>query len=272
MMLLSSASFAIMAAIVKATEHSVEVKAFSRQIVSCIFIFIIIVFKRYPIIPKKRNYLKLFLRCFFGTLGIYLYFYSIDNLLLANASMLTRLSPFFVTIFAYLFLKESIDRITWMIYIPMLIGCILIIKPNSNLFNPASIYAIIAACSGALAYIMIRLIGKDENVYTIIFWFTLLSSIIYFIYSGRDLAGIDEIKYLNLILIGLFGLVGQIGLTISYQFSKASYVAPYSYFYIIFSGILGYGLWNEVPDKNSITGYVLIIISYLILLKAKNKN
>ncbi len=271
MMIMSAVSFAIMAAFVKATLHSVEVKAFSRQIVSCIFILAIIIYKRYPIIPKKRNYLKLLLRCFFGTLGIYLYFYSIDNLLLANASMLTRLSPFFVTIFAFLFLKESINKTTWMIYIPMLIGCILIIKPNSNLFNPASIYAIIAACSGALAYIMIRLMGKDENVYTIIFWFTVFSSIIYFIYARRDLAVIEEVKYLNLILIGLFGLIGQIGLTVSYQISKASYVAPYSYFYIIFSGILGYILWSEVPDMSSIAGYILIIISYLILME-KNKG
>ena len=45
----------------------------------------------------------------------------------------------------------------------------------------------------------------------------------------------DEINFLSLIMIGVFGVIGQVSLTISYQLSKASYVAPYSYFYIIFS-------------------------------------
>ena len=46
-----------------------------------------------------------------------------------------------------------------------------------------------------------------------------------------------------IVLIGIFGVIGQIGLTLSYQLSKASYVAPYSYFYIIFSGLIGFYIW-----------------------------
>ena len=73
---------------------------------------------------------------------------------------------------------------------------------------------------------------------------------------------IDEIKYLSLLMIGVFGVIGQIGLTVSYQLSKASSVAPYSYFYIIFSGLIGFLIWNEIPDILSIIGYLFIIISY----------
>ena len=105
-MIISALSFSIMAAVVKATPHSIAVKAFSRQIMSCLLVLLIIFINNNRIIPRKKNRVKLLLRCLFGTLGIYLYFYSIDNLYLANASMLTRLSPFFVIIFAFLILKE----------------------------------------------------------------------------------------------------------------------------------------------------------------------
>ena len=104
-MIISALSFSIMAAIVKATPHTVAVKAFSRQLFGCIFVLLIILIYNYRILPLKKNIIKLGLRCLFGTIGIYLYFYSIDNLLLANASMLTRLSPFFVMLFAFLILK-----------------------------------------------------------------------------------------------------------------------------------------------------------------------
>ena len=72
-------------------------------------------------------------------------------------------------------------------------------------------------------------------------------------------------------MIGVFGVIGQIGLTLSYQLSKASYVAPYSYFYIIFTGLLGYYIWEEIPDMISIVGYCLIIISYYYLVRLDKK-
>ena len=269
-MIISAVSFSIMAAFVKATDHPVALKAFSRQIFSCLFVLIILLIKNHRIIPLKRNRVKLFLRCVFGTLGIYLYFYSIDNLLLANASMLTRLSPFFVTLFAFIILKESINKISWLIFIPLIIGCSLIIKPNTELFNSASILAIISACSGALAYTMIKSIGKEESPFTIIFWFTFVSSFIYAFITYSEHVVLGELNYIFLILIGLFGVIGQIGLTISYQLSKASIVAPYSYFYIIFSGLIAYYIWNEIPDGFSIVGYALIIVSYFYLIRFQN--
>jgi len=272
LMIISALSFSIMAAVVKATSHSVAVKAFSRQIFSCIIVLSIIFINNNRIIPLKKNRIKLILRCLFGTIGIYFYFYSIDNLLLANASMLTRLSPFFVTLFAFLILKESVNSINWLIFIPLVIGCGLIIKPNSELFNPASFFAVISACSGAMAYTMIKSIGKDESAYTIIFWFTLISSGIYFTIAFKELLLLDDIKYLSLIMIGVFGVIGQIGLTLSYQLSKASYVAPYSYIYILFAGLIGYYLWNELPDMLSMFGYFLIIISYYYLIRIQNQS
>ena len=271
-MVLSALSFSIMAALVKANLHSVAVKAFSRQLISCFIVLIIIVINNYRIIPLKKSRVKLLLRCFFGTLGIYLYFYSIDNLLLANASMLTRLSPFFVTLFAFLILKESVKKVNWLVFFPMLIGCVLIIKPNSELFNPASIYAVLSACSGALAYIMIKSIGRNEYSYTIIFWFSLVSSFIYLLVALDEFKFIDLISILNLVMIGVFGLIGQIGLTKSYQISKASHIAPYSYLYVVFSGLIGFFIWNEIPDKISLLGYFLIITSYLCLIKIKDNN
>ena len=272
LMILSALSFSIMAAIVKATPHSVELKALARQIVSCIFVLLIILYHKKRIIPLKKNIIKLILRCVFGTIGIYYYFYSIDNLLLANASMLTRLSPFFVTLFAFIILKESIRGITWMIFIPMLIGCGLIIKPNSDLFNPASIFAIISACSGALAYVMIKSIGKNESSYTIIFWFTLISSLGYAPIAFEEIKTLNGFYHSNLIFIGIFGVLGQIGLTKAYQLAKASHVAPFGYLYIVFTGIIGYYFWNEIPDFLSFTGYLIIMISYYFLMRFQDKE
>ena len=63
LMIISSLSFSIMAAVVKATPHSIAVKAFSRQIISCLLVLLIIFINNNRIIPRKKNRVKLLLRC-----------------------------------------------------------------------------------------------------------------------------------------------------------------------------------------------------------------
>ena len=51
---------------------------------------------------KKGNMKYFILRSLFGTIGILCNFYAIDHLVLADASMLNKMSPFFVLLFSWL--------------------------------------------------------------------------------------------------------------------------------------------------------------------------
>ncbi len=55
---------------------------------------------------QKGNLKFLFLRSIAGTLGILCNFYAVDHLVLSDASMLNKMSPFFAVLFSFLFLKE----------------------------------------------------------------------------------------------------------------------------------------------------------------------
>ena len=48
------------------------------------------------------------LRATFGTMGILCNFYAVDHLVLSDASMLNKMSPFFVILFSFLLLKEKL--------------------------------------------------------------------------------------------------------------------------------------------------------------------
>ena len=86
-------------------------KSFFRNLVAAIFAAIIL--GKNHIVPKvqKQYWGALLLRCAFGTLGILCNFYAIDHLLVADASILNKLSPFFAIIFSFLILKEKITGI-----------------------------------------------------------------------------------------------------------------------------------------------------------------
>ena len=112
MIILSAFFFACMNVSVRLAGNLPSIqKSFFRNLVAAVFAAVILT--RNHIVPRvQKQYLGiLFLRCAFGTLGILCNFYAIDHLLVADASILNKLSPFFAIIFSFLILKEKITPV-----------------------------------------------------------------------------------------------------------------------------------------------------------------
>ena len=108
-MLISALSFAFMGAMVKlAGDLPVIEKVFFRNLISLIVAFVLIKKAGVPLFGLRKNQKYLLLRSLLGLGGVILYFIAISRLSLADSSMLNKLSPFFVTIFALFFLKEKL--------------------------------------------------------------------------------------------------------------------------------------------------------------------
>ena len=86
-------------------------KSFFRNLVAALFAFFILLKSKQGFTYKQKDLPMLLLRSVFGTLGILCNFYAVDHLLVSDASMLNKLSPFFVIICSSLFLKEKATRI-----------------------------------------------------------------------------------------------------------------------------------------------------------------
>ena len=108
MIILSAFFFACMNVSVRLAGNlpSVE-KSFFRNLVAAVFAAVILC--KDHTLPKvnKKYWGPLILRCVCGTMGILCNFYAIDHLLVADASILNKLSPFFAIIFSFLLLKEK---------------------------------------------------------------------------------------------------------------------------------------------------------------------
>ena len=99
--ILSAFGFAMMSAFIKLSGDLPSLqKTFFRNLVSCIISFALILKYKESLFGSKENRKVLILRSIFGTLGIILNFYAIDRLVLSDANMLNKLSPFFVIIFS----------------------------------------------------------------------------------------------------------------------------------------------------------------------------
>ena len=73
-------------------------KSFFRNFIALIIAFIVLIRTDEKFKFNKKNLPELLLRSIFGTMGILCNFYAIDHLVLSDASMLNKLSPFFAVV------------------------------------------------------------------------------------------------------------------------------------------------------------------------------
>lgn len=264
--ILSAFGFAMMSAFVKISGDLPSFqKTFFRNIVSLLVAFILILFHSKSFFGKKENQKTLILRSLFGTMGIILNFYSIDKLILSDANMLNKLSPFFVIIFSGLFLKEKVNLKQIVAIIIAFIGTLFIIKPSFNLDIIPAIAGILGAITAAAAYTCVRSLSGKENPNTIVFYFSFFSSVIAFPLMLYYYEPMKLIQLMYLILAGVFASLGQFGITFAYKYAPAKEISIFDYTNIIFSALISLILFGILPDYLSIIGYLIIFIASLYI-------
>ena len=211
--IMSAFGFAMMSAFVKLSGDLPSFqKTFFRNITSCIIAFGIILVKKESFFGKLENQKILILRSLFGTLGIVFNFYAIDKLVLSDANMLNKLSPFFVIIFSALFLKEKINFKQGLAIIIAFIGALFIIKPQFNFDIIPSLIGVCGAICAAAAYTCLRVLGSREKYYTIVFYFSFFSTIVILPFMLMVYEKMTLVQFLYLILAGIFASIDNLEL------------------------------------------------------------
>ena len=270
--IISAFGFAMMSAFVKLSGALPSFqKTIFRNITSCIIAFVLILINKESFFGKLENQKILILRSLFGTLGIVFNFYAIDKLVLSDANMLNKLSPFFVIIFSALFLKEKINLKQGLAIIVAFIGALFIIKPQFNFDMIPSLIGVCGAICAAAAYTCLRVLGGKEKYYTIVFYFSFFSTIVILPFMLIVYKEMSMLQFIYLILAGIFASIGQFGITIAYKYAKAKEISIFDYSNILFSAIISVVLFGVIPDYLSVLGYIIIfaVSLYMFLYNKK---
>jgi len=278
-MIISALSFAMMSAAVKQADSIPFIqKVFFRNIVMVMMVLPPLLLKARTegsgvFIGNRKNRGWMLLRSIFGLFGVILYFFSVEQLTLADSAMLNKLSAFFVIILSALFLGEKIRAYQIPALIAAFAGALLIIKPGFNMALVPAVAGITASVLAASAYTVIASLRGKEDSLTIIFWFsaisTLASLVPVILFWEIPKAG----ELAALILTGVFAAGGQYFLTLAYTRGPAGEVSIYNYTHVVFSVVIGFILWREIPDWFSAAGAVLIIGAALgLYLRGRRSN
>ncbi|MBC2857315.1 DMT family transporter [Cetobacterium sp. 2A] len=277
-MCLSALSFATMGSFTKALSQdsfSTFQILFFRGIVGAIILFFTAKTGELSFGGKtSRGRKLLFIRAIFGTTGAVLYFFAISKINLANAVLLNNLSPFWVTILAWMFLKEKPSKKGMIYLVVILIGAILVIKPKMDFSIIPSLLGFASSFFAGAAYTYVRYLRKLDNSSNIVFWFSLYSAIFMLPLMFMETFIVPNFYQLLLLsAVGICGALGQIFLTSAYRIAPVNEVSIYQYLNIIFAAIYGVLLWHQIPDSLSlIGGFIILGSAYLNFYEHKKKR
>lgn len=275
LLLISAFGFSMMAAFVKLSGHLPSIqKTFFRNLISAIIAFIFVMYNRERLFGKRENQMILFMRALFGTLGIITYFYAIDHLVLSDADMLNKLSPFLLIVFSALFLKEKARPFQIITVIIAFIGTLFIIKPSFSVETVPYLLGLSSSIFAAAAYTFLRVLGDREKYYTVVFYFSFFSTVALLPFLIVFYEPMSWQQLIFLLLAGVFATLGQFGITLAYKFAPARDISIFFYSTVLYSTIISIVLFKEMPDIYSFIGYIIILSAmvYMFLRGRRESN
>lgn len=242
-------------------------KSFFRNLIAAVFALILLLRERqWPKITRRQLPL-LILRSVFGTVGILCNFYAVDHLVLSDASMLNKMSPFFAILCSWLVLKEKITPVQGAAVLAAFGGSLLIIRPTlSNMDLFPSLIGLLGGAGAGAAYTMVRKLGQTGiNRTMIVLFFSAFSCLVTLPFLVFDYHPMSGTQLAALLGAGLAASGGQFSITAAYCYAPAREISVYDYAQVIFSAFLGLVLFQQIPDQLSIIGYLLICGSGIAL-------
>ncbi|ELK00898.1 solute carrier family 35 member G1 isoform X1 [Pteropus alecto] len=276
--LLSAFFFSVGSLFVKKVQdvHAVEISAF-RCVFQMLVVIPCLIYRKTGFIGPKGQRIFLFLRGLLGSTAMILLYYAFQTTSLADATVISFSCPVFTAILAWIFLKEKYSLWDALFTSFAIIGVILIVRPpflfGSNTAEMVESYSdhvkgsmasVAHALFAAFTLIILRKMGKSVEYFLSIWYYVVLGLVecvtILFITGDWRLpyCGLDR---LFLILIGLFGLAGQVFLTKALQIEKAGPVAIVKTMDVVFAFVFQIIFLNDVPTWWTVGGALCVVAS-----------
>jgi drug/metabolite transporter (DMT)-like permease len=231
---------------------------------------------RHGIADLKTTQLPLHVaRALAGLLSQVLYFWAVKEMTLIDAVLLVNAAPLFIPLVAFLWNRTPITPAVGISLLVGFIGVVLIIKPGADLLtNPSAIVALSAALFSAIALVSVNKLSGHNPPDTILFYYFFIASLATLPFAIANWSTPTTHEWWLLLGVGVFMAVAQLLIILAYQHATASQIAPFNYSVVIFSGLIGWIVWNNTLDWVSGVGILLVCVGGIlsILLAPDSKH
>lgn len=192
---------------------------------------------------------------------------------IAGVTALAQFTPLAITAAAAIFLKEHIGWRGWLATLVGLLGVMLIARPGTSAFSPATPVLLVSVALVAARDLMTRQIPGNVPTLTL----TLMSAavtapagLLLAPFETWVMPGLREV--LLLMLGGAFLTVGYALIIVAMRAGDVGTVAPFRYAVILFALLSGWVVWNETPDGVQIIGIAILTLAGLYSVQNERRS
>ena len=180
--------------------------------------------------------------------AMFSFFWALSIMLLAEAVALSFTAPFFVTILAVIFLKEIVRARRWTAVAIGFLGTMIILRPGSDAVDWPALAVLFSALMLAGAIICVKMLSRTESPNAIYMWMviylapiTLVPALFVWKNPTWEQLGVAA-------GIGFAGTVGHLLVTRAFGLADTSALMPFDFARLVFSAIVGFLFFSQVPD------------------------
>jgi drug/metabolite transporter (DMT)-like permease len=214
------------------------------------------------------------------------YYAALPHVALSVAAAVYYTLPLFITLFAALFLGETVGPQGWVAVGLGFFGVLLVLKPQADDFNGYALLPLVSAISYAFAMILTRgrLRGENPLVLSVALNLSFIAvggAATVFLWLWGPTAGeaaadpfllggwiaMGPREWLAGALLAAAILAGSVFAAIAYQSGPASLVATFDFAYLAFAALWGILVFADLPDALTVAGIVLVAAAGILAVR-----
>jgi drug/metabolite transporter (DMT)-like permease len=194
-------------------------------------------------------------------------FIALQFLQLDEALAILFSTPFFVAVLSGPLLGEWVGWRRWIAIVVGFLGVLLVARPGAGGIHPAALLTLAGALCYAIYIIATRVLARSDSNETTLFYSNLVGAVamlpvLPFVWRTPD----SVLLIVLMVAIGGFGSLGHYLLIIAHRIAPAAVLAPFIYSQLVWTTILGYLIFADVPNRWTLAGASIVVASGLYLL------
>lgn len=192
-------------------------------------------------------------------------FYCLQRMPVAEFTATVMLTPLVLTALARFVMKEQVSPLRWLMVVGGLIGALLVIRPGGQVDSSVGWMALTVVLTYAVFQAVTSHMTRTED------------PAVMQLYTGWVGWGVSTLLVLNawvtpqslhewtlLLWVGLAATLGQYLLIVAFSKAPASVISPFLYTGVGFSTLMGWWLFDHLPDALAFTGMGLVVLCGII--------
>ncbi|WP_375279639.1 DMT family transporter [Pseudooctadecabacter sp.] len=206
-----------------------------------------------------------------GSCAMGLGFAGLKFLPLPEVTAIRFVTPIVMVVLAALILGEKFRFVRIAAVLLGFVGVVIIVAPRLSVGIGSTEalgvgLTLGSACLAALAQVFVKGMAGQESTTAIVFWFSMTSAVLSLVTVPFGWVWPTGVELTLLVGAGVVGGLGQILLTSSYRFAEAGVLAPFTYVSMLWSVLIGWIWFNEVPTMSMTVGAGFVIGAGVIIV------